>query len=32
MFKINNNISIVNFEQINISWVAIKNSVFMNIL
>ena len=32
MFKINNNISIVNFEQVNIFWAAIKSSVFMNIL
>ena len=32
MFKIDNNISIVDFEQIKTSWVTIKYSVSMNIL
>ena len=32
MFKIDNNISIVYFEQIKTSWVTIKYSVSMNIL
>ena len=32
MFKIDNNISIVVFEQVKISWVTIKYSVSMNIL
>ena len=32
MFKIDNNISIVDFEQVKTSWVTIKYSVSMNIL